>query len=106
MLPSRSRNPSPNRHVRRNGASSRFRPPEKRRAPPAAAAFAQLAAIQREKRRADEFPMGLEARTLEDLVRGLLRPMLQGWLDQKLPELLERLVKAELTKALHDAGLE
>ena len=72
----------------------------------AAAAFAQLAAIQREKRRADEFPMGLEARTLEDLVRGLLRPMLQGWLDQKLPELLERLVKAELTKALHDAGLE
>ena len=72
----------------------------------AAAAFAQLAAIQREKRRADEFPMGLQARTLEDLVRELLRPMLQGWLDQKLPELLERLVKAELTKALHEAGIE
>jgi uncharacterized protein len=72
----------------------------------AAAAFAQLAAIQREKRRADEFPMGLQARTLEDLVRELLRPMLQGWLDQKLPEILERLVKAELTKALHEAGIE
>jgi cell pole-organizing protein PopZ len=72
----------------------------------AAAAFAQLAAIQREKRRADEFPMGLQARTLEDLVRELLRPMLQGWLDQKLPEILERAVKAELTKALHDAGIE
>ena len=72
----------------------------------AAAAFAQLAAIQREKRRADEFPMGLEARTLEDLVRELLRPMLQGWLDQKLPEILERLVKAELVKALHEAGVE
>ena len=72
----------------------------------AAAAFAQLAAIQREKRRADEFPMGLQARTLEDLVRELLRPILQGWLDQKLPEILERLVKAELTKALHDAGIE
>ena len=72
----------------------------------AAAAFAQLAAIQREKRRADEFPMGLQARTLEDLVREMLRPILQGWLDQKLPEILERLVKAELTKALHDAGLE
>ena len=72
----------------------------------AAAAFAQLAAIQREKRRADEFPMGLQARTLEDLVRELLRPVLQGWLDQKLPEILERLVKAELTKALHDAGIE
>jgi cell pole-organizing protein PopZ len=72
----------------------------------AATAFAQLAAIQREKRRADEFPMGLQARTLEDLVREMLRPILQGWLDQKLPEILERLVKAELTKALHDAGLE
>jgi len=72
----------------------------------AAAAFAQLATIKREKRRAEEFPMGLQARTLEDLVRELLRPMLQGWLDQKLPEILERLVKAELTKALHEAGIE
>ncbi len=72
----------------------------------AAAAFASLAAIRREKRRAEEFPMGLQARSLEDLVRELLRPMLQGWLDQKLPEILERLVKAELTKALHDAGIE
>ena len=72
----------------------------------AAAAFAQLAAIQREKRRGEEFPMGIQARTLEDLVRELLRPILQGWLDQKLPEILERLVKAELTKALHDAGIE
>jgi cell pole-organizing protein PopZ len=72
----------------------------------AATAFAQLAAIQREKRRADECPMGLQARTLEDLVRELLRPMLQGWLDQKLPEILDRLVKAELAKALHEAGIE
>jgi uncharacterized protein len=82
------------------------RPVSDSTAGPAAAAFAQLAAIQREKRRADEFPMGLQARTLEDLVRELLRPVLQGWLDQKLPEILERLVKAELTKALHDAGIE
>src|SRR3954467_5608573 len=41
----------------------------------AAADFAQLAAIQREKPRADEFPMGPQARTLEDLVRELLRPI-------------------------------
>src|SRR3954453_15054291 len=72
----------------------------------AAAAFARAAAVQREKRRGDEFPRGLQARTLEDLVRELLRPILQGWLDQKLPEILERLVKAELTKALHEAGIE
>src|SRR5512133_2067498 len=30
----------------------------------AATAFAQLAAIQRDRRRAEEFPMGLQARTL------------------------------------------
>jgi len=71
-----------------------------------ATAFAQLAAIQRERRKAEEFPMGVQARTLEDLVRELLRPMLQGWLDQKLPEIIERLVKAELTRALNDAGLQ
>ena len=72
----------------------------------AATAFAQLAAIQRERRRAEEFPMGLQARTLEDLVRELLRPMLQGWLDQKLPDIIERLVKAELARALNEAGVQ
>jgi cell pole-organizing protein PopZ len=67
----------------------------------AAAAFAQLAAIQRERRRVSEFPMGGGAeRTLEDVIREMLRPMLQGWLDDKLPEILERLVRAELARAL------
>src|SRR5437660_4171189 len=67
----------------------------------AAAALAQLAAIQRERRRVSEFPMGGGAeRTLEDVIREMLRPMLQGWLDQKLPDILERLVRAELARAL------
>jgi len=67
----------------------------------AAAAFAQLAAIQRERRRVSEFPMGGGAeRTLEDVIREMLRPMLQGWLDEKLPAILERLVRAELARAL------
>src|SRR6266576_831582 len=47
----------------------------------------------------------LQARTLEDLVRELLRPMLQGWLDQKMPDIIERLVKAELARALNEAGV-
>src|SRR5216683_4129602 len=68
----------------------------------AAAAFAQLAAIQRERRRATEFAMGGAERTLEDVIREMLRPMLQGWLDEKLPEILERLVRAELSRALGD----
>jgi uncharacterized protein len=35
-------------------------------------------------------------RTLEDLVREMLRPMLKAWLDDNLPTLVERLVLAEI----------
>ncbi len=35
------------------------------------------------------------ARTLEDLVKEMLRPMLKSWLDDNLPNLVERIVKAE-----------
>ncbi len=38
------------------------------------------------------------ARTLEDLVKDLLRPMLKGWLDENLPALVERLVRAEIER--------
>jgi hypothetical protein len=38
------------------------------------------------------------ARTLEDLVKDMLRPMLKGWLDENLPVLVERLVKAEIER--------
>lgn len=38
------------------------------------------------------------ARTLEDLVREMLRPMLKGWLDDNLPGLVERIVKAEIER--------
>jgi cell pole-organizing protein PopZ len=38
------------------------------------------------------------ARTLEDLVREMLRPMLKNWLDENLPSLVERLVRAEIER--------
>jgi cell pole-organizing protein PopZ len=38
------------------------------------------------------------ARTLEDLVREMLRPMLKSWLDDNLPSLVERIVKAEIDR--------
>jgi cell pole-organizing protein PopZ len=38
------------------------------------------------------------ARTLEDLVREMLRPMLKSWLDENLPGLVERLVRAEIER--------
>ncbi len=38
------------------------------------------------------------ARTLDDLVKDMLRPMLKSWLDDNLPSLVERLVKAEIER--------
>ncbi len=38
------------------------------------------------------------ARTLEDLVKEMLRPMLKNWLDDNLPGLVERIVKAEIER--------
>ena len=38
------------------------------------------------------------AMTLEDLVKEMLRPMLKSWLDDNLPGLVERIVKAEIER--------
>jgi hypothetical protein len=42
--------------------------------------------------------MSNNARTLEDLVKEMLRPMLKSWLDDNLPGLVERIVKAEIER--------
>src|SRR3989442_13869568 len=42
--------------------------------------------------------LGQNAGTLEDLVREMLRPMLKTWLDHNLPNLVERLVRAEIER--------
>jgi cell pole-organizing protein PopZ len=34
----------------------------------------------------------------------MMRPMLQGWLDDTLPDLIESLVRAELTRVIADAA--
>jgi cell pole-organizing protein PopZ len=39
-----------------------------------------------------------DGRTLEEVVSELLRPMLKAWLDDNLPELVERLVRAEIER--------
>lgn len=38
------------------------------------------------------------ARTLEDLVKDMLKPMLKVWLDDNLPVVVERLVRAEIER--------
>jgi cell pole-organizing protein PopZ len=44
------------------------------------------------------------ARTLEDLVREMLRPMLKSWLDDNLPSMVERLVRAEIERVSRGRG--
>ena len=43
-------------------------------------------------------------RTLEDLVREMLRPMLKTWLDDNLPSMVERLVRAEIERVSRGRG--
>ena len=38
------------------------------------------------------------SRTLEDLVRGMLQPILKIWLDDNLPGIVERLVRVEIER--------
>ena len=38
--------------------------------------------------------------TLEDIAREEMRPMLKAWLDQHLPSLVERLVRAEIERVI------
>ena len=48
--------------------------------------------------------IGQNARTLEDLVREMLRPMLKSWLDDNLPSMVERIVKAEIERVSRGRG--
>ena len=43
-------------------------------------------------------------RTLEDLVREMLKPMLKAWLDDNLPNIVERLVRAEIERVSRGRG--
>jgi uncharacterized protein len=71
----------------------------------AAAAFARLAALPRDGAAADDLSVGNAARTLEDIVREALRPLLGSWLDAHLPALVERLVREEIARVAGRAGL-
>jgi cell pole-organizing protein PopZ len=55
----------------------------------AAAAFGRLSG---------NMAMPAAGRTLEDVVRELLRPLMQQWLDENLPGIVQRAVDAELAR--------
>lgn len=44
------------------------------------------------------------SRTLDDLVRDMLRPMLKQWLDDNLPNMVERLVRTEIERVSRGRG--
>ena len=47
--------------------------------------------------------LGQTERTLEDLIRELLHPMLKEWLDENLAQLVERIVREEIGRLALDA---
>jgi len=70
-----------------------------------AATFAQLGALPRDRRNETELPLGGVERTLEEIVREMLRPLLLAWLDRHLPGIVERLVREEIARVVGEAGL-
>jgi cell pole-organizing protein PopZ len=64
--------------------------------------FASVANVLR-SRRSSDIGIGNGAQTLEELVRDMLRPMLQDWLDAHLAKLVERLVNEEIQRLARDA---
>jgi cell pole-organizing protein PopZ len=72
----------------------------------AAASIAALSQIhelgpQNEKRMSD-IPLGEGQRTIEDMERDMLRPLLKEWLDSNLPHLVERVVQEEVSRLVRD----
>jgi cell pole-organizing protein PopZ len=43
-------------------------------------------------------PLGNGSKTIEDLVKEMLRPMLKDWIDRSLPPMVERLVEREIAR--------
>jgi hypothetical protein len=78
------------------------RPPEPRAAaaPPAESMLspATAAAVDSAFNALAQTVFVQNAKTLEDLVKEMLRPMLQHWLDNNLPTLVERLVRQEIER--------
>lgn len=72
-------------------------------------AAASLSSLSQLVNRSDRDPnvqsmrLGQMDQTLEELVRDLLRPMLKSWLDENLPQLVERIVREEIGRLALDA---
>ncbi len=69
-----------------------------------ASAFDRLNQVVEERKAAPEaapaasLPLGNGGKTIEDLVKEMLRPMLKDWIDRSLPPMVERLVEREIAR--------
>ena len=64
-----------------------------------AEAFAGLAqAVEEDETAARRLPVSEGGETIEDMVRAMLKPMLNEWLDNHLPDIVERLVEEEIQR--------
>ncbi|MGH7126206.1 MAG: DUF2497 domain-containing protein [Stellaceae bacterium] len=73
----------------------------------AAASIAALSQIHQlgpqSETRMSDIPLGEGQRTIEDMVREMLRPLLKEWLDSNLPHLVERVVQEEVSRLVRDS---
>lgn len=68
-------------------------------AEPAGSATSSLASlVQAVDRAHGGTPLGDANRTIEDLVKEVMRPMIREWLDENLPGLVDRLVRREIER--------
>jgi uncharacterized protein len=79
---------------------SAYDPPPAHAVPPSPAILSQttVSAVESAFNALAHTVLSNNARTLEDLVKEMLRPMLKSWLDDNLPGLVERIVKAEIER--------
>jgi len=67
------------------------------------AAMSELVSRSHREPNIESLPMGNANQTLEDLTRELLRPILKTWLDENLPQIVERVVREEIGRLALDA---
>lgn len=96
-----SSQPGPEPQIRRDAPSLRLAPAQQPAAPPPAT---PPSAGQAEPQLSREVSVGGGERTLEDVVRDTLRPLLQAWLAENLPPLVEPLVQAEISRVAREAA--
>lgn len=92
----------PEPHAAAGTAAERERLLSNTTAAASVAALSQLV-VRGPRDKSGELPLGAVDRTLEDMVREFLRPLLKDWLDEHLPQLVERLVKDEIARLVREA---